>query len=140
MKNTLKTELNRSVVEKIENIGVRSPSINPQGRLADTDLIAFGQWMSASNGRAVDRGAVAAAEVLDPTSSIFLPQLGVDSAHGGIRAQVDIHAGLIIRPAYDHLGLRQRFHVPLALILVANLHKAKRLLLRKNIGKKAIHK
>ena len=96
--------------------------------------------MPASNGRPVDRGAVAAAEILDPAGLIFLPQLGVDPAHGGIGAQVDVHAGLVIRPAYDHLGLRQRFNMPLALILVADLHTAKRLLLRKNIGKKAIHK
>ena len=96
--------------------------------------------MPASNGRVVDQGAVAATEILDPAGSIFLPQLGVDPAHGGIGAQVDVHAGLVIRPAYDHLGLCQRFNMPLALVLVADLHTAKCLLLRKNIGKKAIHK
>ena len=96
--------------------------IHSESGFANSDEITLLKLLASCDAGAIDRGPVAAAQILNPTQLIRQPNLGVYAAHGGIRAQVNANLRLGIGSAHHHHRLGKRFDAPFALILVADLH------------------
>jgi len=98
--------------------------IYPESGFANSDEIAFLELLASSDADAIDGGAIATAQILDPTELIRQPNLGVNATHGSVWAQVNANLRLGVGSAYHHHRLGKRFDAPFALILVADLHLA----------------
>ena len=96
--------------------------IYPESGFANSDEIAFLELLASCDTYAIDGGARATAQILNPTELIRQPNLGVNATHGSVWAQVNANLRLGIGSADHHYRLGKRFDVPFALILVADLH------------------
>ena len=81
--------------------------IHPESGFANADEIALLKLLAGCDAGAIDRGPVAAAQILNPTQLIRQPNLGVYAAHGGIRAQVNANLRLGIGSAHHHHHLQK---------------------------------